>query len=249
VGGGNAAWREFDGGHAGRLLEFSGYSIPERAAGVNRLGLFREMARDLPTGTTESLYFGVMSSSPEENAAEARKALQSTSQEQMYTAIDGRIAGGKAEASTAQFTAPSDTVGEKHGELEDRARQALASAQRSVSAVVPQEGSHSFLQAMAELLMRPDATHSTYVYAGRRYRIFVKRALDSKASAYFRERRLVPPSASVTRVSGKIRRDSDGNETEFHLWVRTGEQRPLPLRIEYQAKSYLRLVFETVAEA
>jgi len=247
VGGGNAAWREFDGGAAVRMLEFSGYSIPGRAAGVNRVGLFREMAKNLPTGNTESLYFGVMTSSPEESAAEARKALHSAAQEQTYTAIDGRIAGGKAEASTAQFTAPSDIAGEKRGELEDRARRALASAQRSVSADIAQEGSHSFLQAVAELLMRPNAAQSSYVYAGRRYRIFVKRSLDNKSSEYFRERRLIPASASVTRVSGKVRREADGNETEFHLWVRAGEQRPLPLRIEYQAKSYLRLVFEAEA--
>jgi len=56
--------------------------------------------------------------------------------------------------------------------------------------------------------------------------------------------RLIPPHANVIRAEGKLRRDAGGKEIAFQLWVEEGAGRPLPLRIEYQAKSYLRLVFE-----
>ena len=53
--------------------------------------------------------------------------------------------------------------------------------------------------------------------------------------------------AEVVRVTGRLRREAGGKETEFRLWIPSGAERPLPLRIEYQAKSYLRLVFESAA--
>jgi hypothetical protein len=71
--------------------------------------------------------------------------------------------------------------------------------------------------------------------------------VDAKATAYFRERRLIAVPAEVVRVTGRLRREPGGKETEFRLWIPSGADRPLPLRIEYQAKSYLRLVFEAGA--
>jgi hypothetical protein len=45
-------------------------------------------------------------------------------------------------------------------------------------------------------------------------------------------------------VAGSLRRLEDGKPIEFHLWIEEGAPRPLPLRIDYQPKSYLRLTFE-----
>jgi hypothetical protein len=47
---------------------------------------------------------------------------------------------------------------------------------------------------------------------------------------------------AAIRISGLTRRESGGGETEFHLWISDQAERPLPLRIEYRAKSYLRLI-------
>src|SRR5579883_2807687 len=79
VGGGSAVWREsvLSQGDRLRFLEFTGYSLPERASGLNRVGFIRELARLEDAEPTESIYFGVMTSSPEESAEEARKAIQS----------------------------------------------------------------------------------------------------------------------------------------------------------------------------
>src|SRR5262249_37597089 len=155
-----------------------------------------------------------------------------------------RIASGTTRTVTACFTAPSSLSGERKAELVERAQRALASSAKTVSVGVTDSGSRSFLQALADLLMRADGEQGRYIYSGRPYRLRLTRCLDRKATAYFRERRLIEGLTEVLHVSGKVRREAGGKESEFQLWIPAGSERPLPLRIEYQAKSYLRLFFE-----
>ena len=243
IGGGGVSWREFE---SARLLEFNGFSTPERAAGLNRLGFIREMARTPEGRDPESIYFGLMTASKEETVEQARRALHSAAKEQTYSVIDGRIAVGKAEAATAHFTAPASLSGAQRAELMDRAAQALASAQRIAADGITPDCAQSFLQALAGLLLRPDGREARYSYAGRLYRLRLSRTPDPKATAYFRARRIVPPSETVLRVSGRLRPEAGGKETEFRLWISSAARPPLPLRIDYQAKSYLRLTFEAI---
>jgi hypothetical protein len=243
VGGGSVLWREFEGPHPARLLEFGGYSSPERAAGLNRLGFIRELAR-VNADTAECIYFGLMTSSPEESAEEARTALHSNKVEQTYTAIDGRIGAGATETAIAHFTAPAAVSGERAPELVERARRALASAEKVATADPACGSSHSFLQALAELLPNPAREETRYIYSGRIYQMRLSRLVDRKATEYFRQRRLLADSAQAIRVAGRVRPISGGRETEFRIWIASGDDRPLPLRIEFQPKSYLRLTFE-----
>jgi hypothetical protein len=244
VGGGSVLWREFQADAPARLLEFRGFSSPERAAGLNRVGFIREMAR-FQNNRAECVYFGLMTSSPEESAEEARNALHSHAKEQAFTAIDGHIGGGEIETTVARFAVPASISGEQSAELIERARRALASVAKTSAPQPTNETFQSFLQTVAEML-QSNGEEGSYLYLGRAYRIRLARALDSKATAYFREHRLIGPESQVTRISGRIRREAGGKETEFRLWIADGMERPLPLRIEYQPKSYLRLVFEAV---
>jgi hypothetical protein len=247
VGGGSVVWSESESTGIARHLEFNGYSLPARAAGLNRLGFIRETVRASDNGGAEFEYFGLMTSSPEESADEARKALQSTAKEQTYSTIDGRIAPGRSQTLSAHFTAPANISGENRSELEQRARRALNSADKPSATPVAPEDARPFLQALADLLLRPEREEGSFTYSGRAYRLRLSRSVDRKAAAYFRERRLIPDGAEVIRVTGKVQRKSGGKETEFRVWIQAGVDRPLPLRIEYQAKSYLRLIFEVVA--
>jgi hypothetical protein len=241
-------WREYEAGGAARLLEFNGFSTPARAAGLNRLGFIREMARISGSESPQCGYFGLITASPEESEEEARKSLHSGAKDQVYTAIEGRIAPGETETSIAHFTAPAALSGENREELVTRARGALASVAEVRSAGPASETGHSFLQELAGLLMRPDGNEGRFIYAGRPYRLRPIRSVDAKAPDYFRERRLIASPVEVVRVAGRLRREAEGKETEFRLWIPSGAERPLPLRIEYQAKSYLRLVFEALSE-
>jgi hypothetical protein len=242
VGGASVVWREWqEPGALNRQLEFSGYSSPERAAGLNRLGLIRETSR----GERESSYFGVMTASPEESAEEAHKALQSSATEAIYTAIHGRIAGGHVETATALFKGPARLSPERRNELFARAEQALSGAPNKppefhVNGAIPA----LFLHALADALRAPAPAQAPYVYNGRLYRLWVRRAADPRATAYFRQRGIIRPGAEVARVAGKVRREAGGKETEFRLWIEDGAAQPVPLRIDFQPKAYLRLVFE-----
>ncbi|HKE29228.1 MAG TPA: hypothetical protein VKB88_43050 [Bryobacteraceae bacterium] len=242
VGGGTASWSE---AREMRLLEFTGYSLPEHAAGLRRLGFVRELAR-VAQPESESLYFGVMTASPEESAAEARRALYEQKQTCMYSAIEGRMAPGIVETAGARFTAPSQMSPARYEDLVAMAQQALLSAAPKAPEFDPGAGcERTFLQAVAVLLEDPAPSVETrYVYNGRLYRLRLGKSADPKATAYFRDKRLISQDAKVIRTEGKLHREAGGPETVFHLWVEQGSIRPLPLRIEYQAKPYLRLTFE-----
>jgi hypothetical protein len=104
-----------------------------------------------------------------------------------------------------------------------------------------------FLHALAEALRSPDREQTQYVYSGRLYRMWMRHAADAHAAAYFCERGIIPTGASVVRVAGKVRRAAGGKETEFRVWIEDGAAQPVPLRIDFQPKPYLRLVFEAEA--
>ncbi len=192
----------------------------------------------------ECIYFGLMTASPEESAAEARKALHQGSADLLFTTIEGRVAPGDVETTTAHFKAPA-TMSAHYDELVGMARQALSSAPASPPEFDPRVSSgRTFLQAIAGLLREPARDHTPYVYNGRLYRLWLRQSADPKATAYFRQKGLLAPDASALRAEGKLRREAGGKETNFQVWVAESSARPLPLRIEYQAKSYLRLMFE-----
>ena len=233
VGDGSASWREWTkDGAVMKLLEFSGRSAPERAAGLNRFGFIQELSRTVEGEGTESLYFGMMTSSPEDNAAEAKKALHSTAKDALYAAIEGRLTASEVETTGAKFLAPARTTAADRGELMQRARQALAGAQKRTTEWHSAEGAPlPFLHALAGVLSRKGASEARCAYNGRMYRLKAQKAPDGK-------------TPGVTRVSATLQREEGGPLNEFRIWVEEGSARPLPLRVEYQPKSYLRLTFE-----
>ena len=240
VGAGSATWSENE---RVRLLDFTGYSFPEHAAGLNRFGFIRELSRTEPDAM-ESIYFGLMTAAPEESAAEAREALHKETHNQLYTTIEGRVTPGDVETITSHFTASSRLSVAQHEELLTMARQALSlapSKSPEFDRWTATQG--TFLQALADLLREPSRNHVRYVYNGRLYGLWLRRYPDPKATAYFRGKRLIAEESTVVRAEGKLRREAGGKETNFQVWVEQAA-RPLPLRIEYQAKSYLRLTFE-----
>jgi hypothetical protein len=226
-----------------RLLDFAGYSFPERAAGLNRLGFIRELTRK-DSDAVESIYFGLMTASPEESAAEARKALHKETHDQLYRAIEGRIAPGDVETITSDFTAPARLSVAQHEELLAMARQALSAAPHKPPDFDPRTAAQpTFLQALAKLLQEPSRNHIRYIYNAGMYGLWLRRNPDSKATAYFRGKRLIAPESTVVRAEGRLHRETGGKETNFQVWVEEAAW-PLPLHIECQPKAYVRLTFE-----
>jgi hypothetical protein len=240
VGAGRATWSEND---RVRLLDFTGYSLPERAAGLNRFGFIRELSRK-QVEAVESIYVGLMTASPEESATQARNALHKEMRDQLYTAIEGRVTPGEVETSTTDFTASAKLTVARHEELLGMARQALSEAPKKPPEFDPGTApQRTFLQALADLLQDPARDRTRYVYNARLYGLWLRRSPDAKATAYFRGKHLIASDAAVVRAEGGLRRETGGKETNFQIWFEQTD-RPIPLRIEYQAKPYLRLVFE-----
>jgi hypothetical protein len=246
VGGGSVQWSEWAEANGGsqRLIEFLGFSAPERAAGLNRLGFIRELTRTAPGGVRDAIYFGLMTASNEESAEEARKALHSKATESAYTVIEGRIAGDASTSALAHFMGPSRISAERRGELVTLGLRALSGVPVQPAGFSMAPSPPPFLNALADALCAPSQVASRYVYAGRVYRLWLHAAADPKTTEYFRARKLIAPGAKVVCTSGKVQREAGGKETQFRIWVEEGNRRPIPLRIEYQAKSYLRLTFE-----
>jgi hypothetical protein len=195
----------------------------------------------------ESIYFGLMTASTEESAEEARQALHSDAKEHTYTTIEGRIAPDGVETTGAHFLAPASFSGEQREDLTRLARQSLAQAHRTASPTgLPGEGARSFLGALAELLLDPASDQGSYTYSGRLYRLSISRSPDPRMSANLRAKGILSADREALRVVARLRREAGGKETEFRVWVEQGAARPLPLRVEYQPKPYLRLAFEAV---
>lgn len=244
VGAGNIAWREgtTPGGPL-RALEFAAWSIPGRAAGLNRLGFISERIRLADTGMAEAIYFGLMTVSGEESADEARKALHNSAQETLYAAVDAHVGRESMDTATAHFPAPSALSVNRRGELEAMAHHALSGVpRRSVDFKPGDAPPPPFLQAMAELLRRPDGTQGHYIYNGRLYTLHLRRSKDAKSTEYFRSHGLAKGEA--IQINGVLRRVTEGKPIDFRVWVEEGNPHPLPLRIDYQPKSYLRLIIE-----
>jgi hypothetical protein len=246
VGGGSVQWSEWAEANGGseRLIEFLGFSSPERAAGLNRLGFIRELVRTAPGRTSDAIYFGLMTASNEETAEEGRKALHSNATESAYTVIEGRIAGDSSTSALAHFTGPARITAERRMELVTMGRRALSAVSVQPAGFAFAQSPPPFLNALADALCGPSEVQSRYLYAGRMYRLWLHKVADPKTTEDFRARKLIAPGGKVVRASGKVQREAGGKETQFRIWVEEGNRRPIPLRIEYQAKSYLRLTFE-----
>ena len=249
VGGGSAVWRDAGSPDDGllRFLEFTGFSNPEHAAGLNRLGFIREMSRLKPGTAAECLYFGLMTASPEETAEEARQSLHPKSKEAAYTAIDGHLDGAGMETVIAHFTAPANWSVANRNDLVQLARTALAATPSRTPEGDARGEIRPFLVTLADALRQAAPAQARFVYGGRFYRLSLQRSPDPKTTGSFRQRGLLDVGKQLVRVSGKLRRESGGKETDFRLWVEDGAAQPLPLRIEYQARSYLRLIFDAEA--
>jgi hypothetical protein len=237
VGGGNAAWSE-----AGerRKLEFTGFSYPEKAAGLKRFGFIEEVS----SSGKDYAYFGLMTSSPEESMDSARKALNPGSGAVAITAIDGHLRASSAEALITQFQAPASAFVHNREELVRSAHKALGEAERRPLEFDPRTTTgQPFLHALFDAYRR-GANSTTYIYGSRLYSLTLHAAPDESASVAFRKAKLLPAAGKALKVSGRIKPPAGGKEIDFHIWLEVGASRPIPLRIDYRPKSYLRLTFE-----
>ncbi len=235
--------------HCVHALEFAAGSLPDRARGLNRLGMIREIVAEAETGVLEASYFGFMTASKEESVGEARQALASSLPESMFVAIQGQSRPGEAHSLRARFYSDARTG---WSDLERAAQAAIRNPDQSAGESRFQAGrsgsaSPTFLFALCRAMSSSQAQmKQTYVYSAAEYELTTSKRPDPRTGRRLADKGLVFQPESVTVLSGTIRNLRTGDKTPFRIWTEDAS-RSVPLRIEYQPRGFLQLALEAEA--
>lgn len=218
-----------EGANATRTLFFAAGSDPKRAHGLARLGWMRETVH-----AADVEYFGVMTSSPEESLDSARKSVDATpGAHSLFAAVTGRHADGRSRSALAQFEFAADAAWSDRG-LIDKSLSVFtpASVWRENSwPKWPGQPPPTFLFQLEALLKQRAKRTGNYIYNEQEYLL-----------------ELAAPQASerLLAVKGSIRNQRTGNRTSFRVWLENTPGSVVPVRIEFQPRSFLRLSFEAL---
>jgi hypothetical protein len=233
VGGGYAVAEEAVRGEFTEVsLQFAGGSWPDKAHGVNRLGFIQETILEKPGGEpVEAQYFGFMTSSGEKNFEQAKQSLtESGAKPVPYTATQGTARDGKFLSTIYRmFFPPSRTWADCPALIHDvRANLEHSEAKALDSVQCP--AANTFLNTLRHALLNPALkTEASLVYNGKLYDLQTEKQDE--------------PNGNV-RLSGTLQEKGTSQKTPFRLWHEKDSANFLPVRIEYRAKSFLKLVFD-----
>jgi hypothetical protein len=240
VGGGQASVEETDEGSSTRkTLFFAAGSDPKTARGLSRLGWIREVVLAEGSNPREITYFGVLTASSEDTLARARKSVASPAPgRNLYNAVDGRNSEGQSRSAVAHFEFASDAKWYDE-RLISAAQSSFGTAAewRTTSWPAAYGVPPTFLYELTRLF-RQRVQHATgrYVYNEQEHRVELEMGPPITEG---RAERLLP-------IRGKTRNVRTGRQTAFRLWLEDKPDSVLPLRIEFQPRSFLRLTFEAV---
>ena len=206
-------------------LQFGAGSDPARAKGLNRLGVFHEVILRQQQ-QEKAAYFGFMTASSEENLDQAKAALAKGGNQALFKVISGTALPGRSEALVYPVPAPVSMQWPRWQELSLHLRDNLPTGGTPQNTAID-AGTSTFLRAMLECLQSTSRkTSAQVVYNGKLYRLATSKSADG----------------ALTRVDGVMERS--GDKSPFRMWYRPSEN-ALPVKIEYKARSFLRLVFES----
>lgn len=241
VGGGQASVEQTKEGDATtHTLFFAGGSDAARAHGVHRIGWIREVVREANSVPVEARYFGVLTApASDESLDHAKKAAaQPQSGPSVYNAVRGQNTPGDSRSAVAHFELSSAAQWFDR-RLIEAAEAAFQENPEWRQTSWPKAGSQTpptFLFELARLLReREPRGVGRYVYNEQEYRLEIDRTQRATAE---------DQAAGLRPVHGKIRNLRTGSQNTFTLWLDEASGSIVPIRIEYQPRSFLRLVFE-----
>lgn len=238
VGGGQASIEEAgEGAKMRRTLFFAAGSDPKRAHGLQRLGWIREVVLGPEPAPEEVDYFGVLTSSPEESLDRARKSIATPpSGKSVFSAVSGRHTAGRSRSAVTHFEFTADAVWSDPaliGQAQSTFHPDVGWRETSWPKL-PGQAPPTFLLELATLLkQRAKRAAGPYVYNEQEY------LLELEGSQGESPERLIP-------VRGKVRNLHTGRQTAFRLWIENSSGSIVPVRIEFQPRSFLRLTLETL---
>jgi len=254
VGGGFARITETDvGGHGEVRLLFVSGSRPDRARGLNRMGYIEESVSEGSGGVARAEYLGFMTSSGEESLADARKALhEAAAGDVQFVASRGKIDGAAAHHIVHHLLLPAAARWTDAQHLLDRVADDLDHPGNDAKAADLPRGEEpgTFLYTVLSMVRSPArAADGSFLHNGKLFHLHATKRGDEKTGQKFVEDHLLASARDAVELSGLIRNAKTGTETTFRVWYDRTSPNALPLRFEFQPKSYLRLVFEAVPDA
>jgi len=231
-------------------IQFGAGSWPEAARGLNRLGFIQEgVVEDRSGQLLECAYFAFMTTSQEENPAQAKKALEASDGTIPYVAAEGEGRPGRFASRLHRIGFPSRLTWRDCPLLVDKVRAAVSSkapAQRMEKTLPAREAAPStFLYAVWKAILDPTLnTVGSLIYNGKEFELRTAKEPDGVASAHFAMKNLVREGSRVMRLNATLREYATGRQTPFKVWYEAGSEHMPPLRFEYQARPFLRLTFE-----
>jgi len=224
-------------------IEFGAGSNPERAAGLNRFGLFEEAIVESRGELARAAYFGFMTSSEEKNLSQARSALASGKPNGL-TAIRGRIEAGRVWNRLLRLPGPLGANWRRIGELSGGIRAQLDAAPGSDPEVTGASKPWTFLYSIRHAMRAPsDRGERCFVHNGELYTLRVVSQRDSSYGAKA-ARSGIAAAEDVVAMTGHIRAASGRNVSTFRIWFDSSSPQPVPIRFDFSPRSFLRLSFE-----
>jgi hypothetical protein len=209
-------------------FEFGAGSLPERAGGLNRLGVIEETVVESPEGVASASYFGFMTASNEKNLDQARTALKSKAGN-IFDAIRGRIERGRVVNQSIKVTGCADATWADRDKLKPVMLERLTAETAATEA--PAGTCGTFLHAVYRALQTSDpATRRQFIHNGKPHWLDTVRRATAGAS-------------KEGELAGRVSSASGEELSRFRLWFDAARQ---PVRFEFRPRSFLRLTFERV---
>ena len=211
-------------------LRFAGGSWPDKVHGLNRLGMIEETVVENRAGEPlEANYFGFMTSAAEKNLDQAKQSFAASPGAMAnYTATEGVVRDGRFRFHTLHFQFPARYTWADRARLREEVRASMGDAgntSRDLS-----DKTNTFLNAVRHALSNSSKTTAEMlIYSGKLYRLTTDKQ---------------PENDSVMRLNGMLEEEATGQRTPFKIWFEKDAASILPLRIEYKAKPFLKLIFE-----
>ena len=212
-------------------LQFAGGSWPQKAHGVNRLGFIQEnVTENSSREPLEARYFGFMTSSAEKNFDQAKQSFSEGGSDRVpYTATQGVAKSGQFPSTIYRMMLPSSLTWADCPRLIHDMRATVDTASGTPQHPVAYRSPNTFLNSVRQALLNPAIkTEGSLVYNSKLYTLETEKQTD----------------AGLMRLSGTLHESATGQKSTFRLWYEKDSDSFLPVRIEYRAKSFLKLVFE-----
>lgn len=212
-------------------IQLAAGSWPDRAHGLNRFGMTREIVRQIDGAIIETSYLIFMTSSPEKTLDQAHRSLRASSDAITLSVAHGRSTRDRQSASLEHVNLPGHATWMDGPELADNLQPQTSGWPLKEQA--QSEAVATFLFAVRQAVRAGQPTRRCpFVHNGSRY------ALEMTTAG--------PQSGmqGTKTFCGRFRKELETASTDFTLWYGGHDPSLLPMRFDFRPKSFLRLTFE-----